>query len=1257
MNLLQQHGASPQKQPRYTPIFMDRAFTGLYTQRNVLHDPSDVATARFYGGRPDALWMGKNIELTNRLTLQRRPGLVPFSADIYPTAPLRAFSFQLTDGTIRVIVDTGSTGSLAISSVASSVGSTAVYTGVFPNGGNNAYQGFIFQIAGFATNPGNNGTFTVTASTTTTLTVSNSVAVAETHAATGVSAGAVYWDVQNGTTTFLFGKGVGAGQTYFLAVAGILYMGDGVETRIYTPLNPNGTIFSFGAFGPVNAPAVVATPSGTAAGTWQASTWFSTMGLIVDPNGNIQQLNFINNPSVTIGSVAVLGTSSAGGPTWNQTPGNTTTDNTVTWRNLSDVIPWLPNFPFETETQAFSTNTLRCICYDQATGCFFVNVSNQATANTGASNPFAAAGYNTANPPPPGTVIPDRQVTWMSLGNINNIPNGFCQGQWRPSQVIATPPPPVRILEPFTLPQPGHPLPAGTIYLQENTGSGTTAASNTSITWQQAAGQTTTEPAGSDGSTLKWLCVTATNNGTGLWQSGTPYIGWSSPGSAFGVVKDNNGSLWVAASSGTSGASDPFGNSGAQLYYQTGGHVYGVGTIIIDSNSNRQQVTVSGTSGGSAPVWNRNQGGITVDNGTLRWQNLGSAYGFGPVPDGTNGLTWVNVGRSAVWIASQKYYLPNAGFFAPISVPLGGANVNDGTNIEYVVQTGVSGSSTPTWNTSTAPGSNETYDPSPAAAGGVVWYNNGPFKQNSLSFSTSLSWAYSYKARTLTDFYSVLIPGTNTPQNIPPPGPPFNGALPAPTGSETGFITTASPATTLTGANAGAVFSIYGQYSPDTQFDTIVIWRSSDGGGPTQMFELTEIPNIPSQAGSGKYTVNGVKYDWVFQDFLPSVATNQFPGLNPQIIAPINGINNPAPSNFLPMVFNFQRIWGTVGQNVLFSGGPDTPTGNANFAFPAINSLPFLATVTRLVRTPQGIITFTVDSIELIAGGPATATFYSVTLSPGVGLLSFNFLDVYAGEIFFFSADNEFMVLSPSLNLANFGFPLGDQFANLPSSGVSDTTWNPATGYVAVHQSGIDNCIFVADGATGWYRLNPRQVPGGLAGAEPIWSPFAAITGGCHMVQSIEYTPGIKALLVGASTGGHNILKRSLSVFTDNGTPYNANFTMGGIMLAHPGQRALLKFIEIDFSGVDFSPTISYLLNEISGSFTPFTADAEVFDPPSIYGTTISPTSYSPNRYYFASNASLAVCRHMQIKVDLGTTSVGDELYNLTIFGKLIVEL
>src|SRR6266568_5275089 len=133
MNLLQQNGAQPQKQPKWVPIFIDSSFTGLYTQRSVLHDPSDLAMRRFYGGRPDALWAGSNVELTNRLTLQRRPGLTQFSTAVYPTAPLTAFAFELTNGTIQVIIDTGSTGNLTLSAVATSSGTTAVYTGTFPN--------------------------------------------------------------------------------------------------------------------------------------------------------------------------------------------------------------------------------------------------------------------------------------------------------------------------------------------------------------------------------------------------------------------------------------------------------------------------------------------------------------------------------------------------------------------------------------------------------------------------------------------------------------------------------------------------------------------------------------------------------------------------------------------------------------------------------------------------------------------------------------------------------------------------------------------------------------------------------------------------------------------------------------------------------------------------------------------------------------------------------------------------------------------
>ncbi len=540
-----------------------------------------------------------------------------------------------------------------------------------------------------------------------------------------------------------------------------------------------------------------------------------------------------------------------------------------------------------------------------------------------------------------------------------------------------------------------------------------------------------------------------------------------------------------------------------------------------------------------------------------------------------------------------------------------------------------------------------------SAVTGLVWFSESTVTTNSLVWKTGYAYAYSFKARSFTDFYSPApLGGGNIPPGITVLPNSFS-AFGAPTGSATNLITTASPAFIITGGNAGAVNTVTGFGSLDPQFDTIVIWRSADGGGSGQMFELTEIPAPKPIAGQAQ--------PWSFQDFLPDTATSVFPGLNTLLPAPINSVNNPPFSNYLPMAYNFQRIWGASGQSAAFSGGPDTRVGNPNEAFAPANSLPFLAPVIRLVKTPQGLVTFLTDSIEVIAGGPLTSSFFSVTWAPGIGLKSFSALDILAGEMYFFSADNQFRIMTPSLNIANAGFALGDQFANLPSSGISDAVWDSSKVYVASHQNGIDNCIFVADGSTGWYRLNPHQV-GAQQSTEPIWSPFASIIGGCKMVQSVETTPGNKKLLVGGNSCNKSILFRDLTVYTDNLSQYDAFFVMGSITLAHPGQLALLKFCEFDFSGaptgnppVGFQPTVSYLLNEISGTFVPFTA-APQFDPPSLYGKTTGPTSYSPNRYYFLSKASLARCRHLQLKVDFGATPNGDEMFNATIFGRLMVE-
>jgi hypothetical protein len=114
------NGGRPSKEPKFTAIAIPSFAAGFVSQRNVLHDPSEIAVQKFYNGKSDVLWTPSlNVEVTNDLTVRRRYGFSPFSAAIYSTSPNVTFGFELLDGSIQVIVDTGETPSFALTSVGS----------------------------------------------------------------------------------------------------------------------------------------------------------------------------------------------------------------------------------------------------------------------------------------------------------------------------------------------------------------------------------------------------------------------------------------------------------------------------------------------------------------------------------------------------------------------------------------------------------------------------------------------------------------------------------------------------------------------------------------------------------------------------------------------------------------------------------------------------------------------------------------------------------------------------------------------------------------------------------------------------------------------------------------------------------------------------------------------------------------------------------------------------------------------------------
>ena len=949
-------------------------------------------------------------------------------------------------------------------------------------------------------------------------------------------------------------------------------MGDGVDVLKYTPTNTNGLVWNWGIAAPTAQPGVVITPSGAAAVQWQKSTVFSTMGLIYDSvSSTVQQLNSVtltSAPAANTQNSTIFGETGAGGPVWNQSPGGTTSDNTITWTNRGQIQAWEPNTNYTNATSGpFSANNT-CIIYDpQTKSCYIQSNSSSGLRLSGNTRPNFK--------PSSGAHTNDGAVVWIWLGP-GGIPGQWKAGHTYPTlgsvsdnDVVSS------VSEPGNL-QSGLP-PDGTPIYWQTSGGGTSAASGTPTFG--TVGSTT-----SDGD-ITWFSL----GGPGTWAALTQVTAWSASGTPFTAIKDSNGNAQVCIQSGTTGTP-------------------------------------------THPTWETVYGKTTLD-GT-----------------GASQVVWVCVGTMMTWAANTIWELPSVGFSPPTSSsPFGGSSVIDTNgNVEFVISSGVSQNpGPPTWNTTVG----GTFATGSTTDNGITWYNLEKATTNSLAWQFGHVYAYSYKARSLTDFYSVPLTTTWNNQGITstaipiPPG--LTSALPPPSGSETGAVSSASPVFTITGPNAGAVNTISGIGSTDTQVDTIVIWRDADGGGSSNMFELTEIP--------APKPINGVAQPWSFQDFLPDIATTLYPGLNILIPAPIDGVNDPPNSAFLPMAYNFQRIWGAEGQQVNFSGGPDTPVGNPNENFNSSDELPFLSNVIRAVKNTQGLVVYTKNSIEIILGGPLTASFYSVTLAPGVGLGNFNALDIFAGEQFFMDTTGQIRVLSPTLSMTSTGMPITDQLIQ----------FNPNTVYIAFNEQPNDSAIYVGTGsspfspsgdpsidATGWFRMNPRQVPGGPNGPEPVWSPFAQITGGCQMLLSIEVSPGVKKLLVGSTLPSQSISERNLNTFTDNGTSYDANFQIGNIWLAHRGEIGLLKFIEADFASVTTAPTVSYLLNEISGTFTSFYQSQ--FDPPDIYGKTLSPSSYNPLRFYFGQNASLAKAVHMQVGIDFGIASTADEIFNLTIYGAIV---
>lgn len=1246
-NLIEASGGRSSRQGSGgAPIFTNRFFLGLWTNRNPLRSPAGVIYENYYHlGGTDVLSDGLNVELSNSLTIIRRPGNtaglagVLSSANI-PDVPDSFYSFHEISGTVRVFVDTPSAPYLVTSSAVIPIFTKA------SGAGQSYYQG-VAQSLYFSDlkesvkwldfgvgNPGNSFstiTNSVLLSNVVTITSVNNFQIGQTVVISGSTNGS---GALNGT--FVITHATLANFQYVLVHGNI---GSASDTGF-----ANGC-WNMGIATPTTAPTLSIVQEAVAAVAWQANTIFSTMGLLVDANGNVQQLISVN---ATGANTTQFGTTGNGEPNWNQTPGGTTTDNTITWTNLGPIVAWTANTLYNNISVGGTLTNPACI-YDPISKSCYVNANaSSAQGTSGSHYPAFTGGFANVVHDPTNTGSPPG-VKWFCLGSLK-IPPSWAPSHAYPNVGSVSNDDSVSVIaEPVNL---SGGLPNNvTVFLQASSG-GTSGTGGTAPPWATTLGSQTFD------NELIWQEL-----GSATRATVTQYTAW------------------------TPNANTPF-------------------SVIKDSNSNLQVCIVGGVSSATA-------------TGSVPWATV---YGQTTV-DGT--VTWTCVGNSLSWAVNTIWYLPAKGFSPPQSTsPYGGADIVDtNNNVQFVTESGKSGSSTPSWATSVGASTTD---------GGVTWILSSVYTQNFITWQTGFGYCYAFKARTAIDQYSAVSVGG---LGLIPPGanPPTN--LGIPTGSADGSVSTASPTVQMAvGANAGAVVNISGLGSTDPQVDTVEIYRTKDGG--LTFFFLTDIPN-PSPIG-------GVAQPWTYQDYQPDIPSATQIGLNTLVLAPQSHFNDPPPLGLVNITQFFGRIWGSVGSTVYCSegplvGGPSQPPGNGFTAWNPGQFWQFPSPVTKLVPTTSSLLVFTTSDIFVISGGPQITAFFPYPKLPGLGLTSFNALATRGTLVDLITSDNRFMTLDPSFGLSETGFPIGD----LITSNIS-----PSTAYVAYHTQGSnDSALFVADGSTGWYRCNPTQSPD-AAISGPVWSPKANIVGGCKAIASVEVSPGRRALLIGSASANQPILVRdsSFTTFTDNGTAYSANFVMGPIVLVQPGQLAEVNFVTCEYQRRGTSPKLAVLLNEIydssmtitaavqsagnttytytlsgvnsvppqlgdgptitgmadsgnngtfiisalgSGNFTVPNANgvtrstqsgsATMFedltnyspgalgvppqDPPLVYGASFIPSSTYAPRYYLEQSINGVVppqgvsCRYMLVRIDYGTDTVKNEALTMTIYGQHWSEL
>lgn len=431
--------------------------------------------------------------------------------------------------------------------------------------------------------------------------------------------------------------------------------------------------------------------------------------------------------------------------------------------------------------------------------------------------------------------------------------------------------------------------------------------------------------------------------------------------------------------------------------------------------------------------------------------------------------------------------------------------------------------------------------------------------------------------------------------------------------------------------------TIAGPASPDPQIDTIRIYRTVDGGS-TLLLDA-EIPGpVPGSTATWGYTDVAADADLNFE-IQGSIA------------------NDPPPVGLVNLAYHNSRIWGSVANLVYRCTGPDATVGVGNEAWDPGLVYAYPSFISRLLPwdLPDGVLLIFSSSRPYAIWGDGTTSkpYITKVFNQGGGLLSQDALCTSGPWVHMFTTDQRLLSFQPSAGYTqadpdsdDAGAPIGDQFTKVTTGDIDETLYSAAGTFLTFHSTGTnDTGLFVADGAVGWFRFSRVTQPE----TGFLWSPRAEIAGGTSAVQSVETAPGVNDLLIGPSVSGP-ILRRDTSTATDNGTAFDAFAVIGSIALCQPYELAEVAGIVLDSMKVGTAPTVGVLFDEIEPTIEkPFTMLRKTANDPVLLRPSL--TLYS-ERFSTLQNGHATDCRHMQLRIDLGTQNAPNELLSHSIYGK-----